>query len=408
MTQAPSELAAELAREREARARDATVLGEMFVKVCDADAKRRMSEVAADALAQRVASLESQLLELRARGGQKEAAVAQAGEARARQLQEALFATDEKLRAASEKLRAAEARARDAEATASRMEQAATAAKLETTGSVERITQLEAELLALRSGVSDGQKREEELHLHRAEASARASELESAKARVAELERSLGNEKDEHARAAMRLTVAETRAEELTTQLHDIEQRIFAAEWDSQKAAADLEAARRRATGLEAEVSRLMARTGELERELEAQRRATEQAEQQVVTRLGDLEGARAAEVAARASAEQAEMSRAATESALRSIVADLEEQEARAADTRTRTLARARDVLAATPRPNGARRSVSGAPRDEQVTPHATPRGSVRGLARAAFQPQEGAKNGEKKPSRPPKTDKK
>lgn len=383
------DVGAELAAEREARARDAAALGEMFVKVVDADARRRQAEVAADALAQRVASLESQLVEYRARGSEKEAQVAKAGEARARQLQEALFATDDKLRLANEKLRAAEARARDAEAAASRMEQAATAAKHEASGTSDRITSLEQELLDLRAGVENGAAREEELLQRRTEAAARAAELESARARVLDLERSLGIEKEEHGRTAMRLTVAETRVEELTAQVHDVEQRAFSMEWESQKASADLEAARRRATGLEAEVARLNVRTSELERELESQRRAIEQAEQQVVTRLGDLEGARAAEVAARAAAEQAEMARAALESALRSIVSDLEEHEARASDMRSRTLAKAKDVMAATPKPLSARRSLSGVGvvRDEQITPHATPRGSVRGLARAAFQ---------------------
>lgn len=356
----PPDLSAALVAEKEARARDAAMLGEMFVRACDADAKRRMAETAADALAQRVATLESELRELRARGGAMEAAVAHEGEARARGLEARLHAAEEKLRRGEELLRTSDERARSAEHIGGMLEQAARASKDESASLVMRIESLELELRSARSDREDEQGRAAELARRVEElsvAAARATEVETLKARAVELERNLAAVKDEHARTVMKVTLAETRAEELTNQVNDYDQRASSAEWEAEKARSDAEAARRRSTGIETELARVMKRTAELERDLTATRGEAETAETALLALRAELDGLRTASDAARAELERAVAARSALEgeararadgnTAARNLLADLEIEEQRTNERRRTALAEVREVLA-------------------------------------------------------------
>jgi chromosome segregation ATPase len=370
----PPDLAAELAREREARNRDAVMLGEMFMRACDADAKRRTAELAADALAQRVATLESELREARAATGQaNDRTLGAAAESRARELEQRVHGLETRLREAEHKTRHAEEKLRSAEMIGARLESAARASKDESASMATRIEMLEAELRNVRSDEQTTSERAaslsrkvEELSL----AASHATELEVARAKVADLERQLAGAAEEKTRASMR------------------------------------------ASGLEAELARLVRKTTELDRERALARRGEEEAIKQVTTLRSEIEAARASGETQRVELERAIVERSAMDAALRTyadsastvraVLADLESEEARLAEARRRTFADAREMLgraekrtddatelAAVRTPVvkvGAAKATSvEVPRPgraEAPTPIATPRGAVIGRA--------------------------
>lgn len=397
----PPDVAVELAQEKEARARDASMLGEMFVRACDSDAKRRMAETAADALAQRVATLESELRELRARGTGTAPAVAEAGEARARALEQRLRSTDEKLRVAEDQQRTAEERARSVQHIAGVLEQAARASKDESASMGQRIELLELELgraRTQRAEVAESAavlaRRVEELSA----AAQRAVEVEGLRAQLSTIERELAALKDEHTRAVMRATVAETRVEELAGQLNEIEQRASSAEWNAERSASDLETATKRSAGLEAELARLMKRTTELERDHLKLRRSEGEATQQATSLRTQLEGARATAEGTRTELEHVVAGLGANRAALRAYsettatvsaaLAELDLEEGRIAEARRKTLA---DVAGLLARADLVAAAVPDAPLVARTTPKVVdppavgePRVSVKGGASA------------------------
>jgi chromosome segregation ATPase len=148
----------------------------MFMRACDADAKRRTAELAADALSQRVATLESELREARAQAHGKHETLTQNAEGRARELEQRLHASEGRAREAEEIARAMGDKRREAEQTVSMLENAARAAKDESASLAQRIELLEGELA--RGDQENFKKRAQGLEAELARLVRRTTELE--------------------------------------------------------------------------------------------------------------------------------------------------------------------------------------------------------------------------------------
>jgi predicted nucleic acid-binding Zn-ribbon protein len=301
---APPDVAAELIAEKEARTRDSALLGEMFARAVDADAKKRTAELAVESLTATVAALEAELREMRAKRGAAVAAVAQEGEERARVLEDQLLAVEQELKRTAEKLKAAEEQLLSAGPTLAANEAQLRAAKEEAAAARDRIAPLEA---ALRSARSD---REGE----------------------------------------------QTRAMDLARKIDELDRRASRAEQEGDKARSDAETARRRSAGMETELARMMKRAAELERDVTATRAEADTARKALQASQGELEALRAASQTARAELETAQHARTTLESELRarqeghaaaqSLLAAFEIEEQRTVERRRKDLTELREAL--------------------------------------------------------------
>lgn len=335
----------------DARSKENALLGELLLRVSDAEAKRRMAEVAADALSSRVQSLEAELRDTRSRagggaGGGASGESFEAADARVRAAEQRAAAADERARQIEERAQKIEERMRSSEHLAGVLEQAARASKEENNRLHGRLSELDGQLRDVERAKQDvlvqSQSTEERTReLDKTLATLRA-ELEAQRGQRAESDHALAEQREAATRLETRAVVAEGRSSELTAQLQGAQQELAAAKNEQAELRADLETEKRRAGGAEQEVARWVVRAQRVEKDLAARERETFDAQSRSTALGNELDAERAqrsrSDEMAKRLAEQ--MGRA------RQVISKLEKHETKIAELRAQALARASSLL--------------------------------------------------------------